>query len=299
MRWIELSSRVDGEAVEAVSEVFTRLATGGVVVEPDLVPGVDDGFALGRLASVRAYIPLDAQAAGKARALEEALWHLRSIWPVGELEQREVDEEDWAHAWKKHYSTFRIGSRIVIRPSWLDYQPSDADVVISLDPGAAFGTGLHPTTRRCVELLEQIVRPGSRVLDVGTGSGILALAAVGLGAERIVAVDVDPIAVDAARSNVHLNQADDRVEVLQGSIDAVRAGETFDVVVANIIARVILELAPRLTERVRHGGFLLVGGIIDERADEVAASLERLGLVLDRYVDDDWITLLGRFPGSA
>jgi len=299
VRWIELSSRVDGEAVEAVSEVFTRVAASGVVVEPDLIPGADDGFALGRLASVRAYIPLDAQAGEKARALEEALWHLRSIWPVGELEQREVDEDDWAHAWKKHYSTFRVGSRIVIRPSWLDYDPSDADVVISIDPGAAFGTGLHPTTRCCLELLERTVRPGDHVLDVGTGSGILALAAVGLGAERVVATDVDPIAVDVARGNACLNQADDRIEVVEGSVDAVLASEKFDIVVANIVARVILELAPRLVERVRGGGSLIVGGIIDERAAEVEASLEGLGLVAERYAEGNWITFLGRVPGTT
>lgn len=294
MRWLELSSHVDGEAVEAVSEVFTRVATGGVVVEPDLTPGADDGFTVGPFAAVRAYIPLDAQASSKQRSVEEALWHLRAIWPVGDLERREIDEEDWANAWKRHYSTFRVGSRIVIRPSWLDYHATGGDVVVSLDPGAAFGTGLHPTTRRCLELLETVVRPGDYVLDVGTGSGILALAAIGLGATSVVATDVDPIAVDAARRNVRLNEGDGRVVVLEGSVDAAPAGEQFDVVVANIIARVILELAPRLVERVRPGGSLIVGGVIADRADEVEEKLGQLGLAVERFADGDWITFLGK-----
>src|SRR5215469_776000 len=177
MRWLELASRVDAEAVEAEGEVFAHAASGGVWGEPDLIPGPDDGFPLGSEATVRAYLPLDSAALNKARAVDVALGHLNAIWPVGELRTREVADEDWANAWKTHFTTFRIGRRLVIRPSWLDYAPEPNDVVVALDPGAAFGTGLHPTTRRCLEVLEEVVRPGARVLDVGTGSGILALAA--------------------------------------------------------------------------------------------------------------------------
>jgi len=299
VRWLELSSRVDGEAVEAVSEVFSRVAPGGVAVEPDLQPGADDGFSLGSLATVRAYVPLDDQAQQKQQLVQEALWHLNAIWPVGALDVHEVAEEDWATSWKQHYSTFRVGQRIVVRPSWLDYEPLLDDVVVSLDPGAAFGTGLHPTTRRCLEVLEAIVRPGDEVLDVGTGSGILSLASVGLGARRALATDVDPIAVSAARANVSLSVADGRVAVALGSVDAVPSGHTFDIVVANIIARVILELAEPLVERVRPDGYLVVGGIIADRAEEVVEELRRRGLVVERFVDGDWVTLLGRRPRTT
>ena len=298
MRWLEFASRVDGEAVEAVSEAFSRVASGGVVVEPDVVTGADDGFTVGAQATVRAYVPVDDRAPEKQSALEQALWHLRTIWPVGELSVREVDEQDWANVWKKHYATFRVGHRLVIRPSWLEYSPSPNDVVVTLDPGAAFGTGLHPTTRRCLELLEVVVRPGDEVLDVGTGSGILALAARGLGAARVVATDVDLLAVDAARENVAFNQVDRQITVLHGSVDSAPAGDSYDVVVANIIARVIIELAPRLVARVRPRGVLVVGGIIADPADAVANELGRLGVVLQRYVDGDWITFLGYLDGT-
>ncbi len=298
MRWLELASRIDSEAAEAVSEVFSRVAAGGIAVEPDLIPGADDGYRLGPNATVRGYIPIDESVSEKTRQVEEALWHLRAIWPVGELEVREIAEEDWASAWKAHYHTFRVGQRIVIRPSWLDDQPMDGDVLVSLDPGAAFGTGLHPTTRRCLEFLEQVIRPGHDVFDVGTGSGILAIAAIGLGARHVFAVDVDPIAVTTARENVAMNGLTAQITVDQGSVDHPAGEERFDVVVANIIARVILELAPRLVDRLRQGGTLIVGGVIAERAREVEQALTGLGLMVQVIEDNDWFTFTGQLGGA-
>ena len=294
MRWLELSSRVDGEAVEAVGEVFSRVASGGIAVEPDLIPGDDDGFTIGAAATVRAYVPADDQATSRTRQLEEALWHLRAIWPVGELAVREIAETDWANAWKAHYGTFRVGRRIVIRPSWLDDPVGPDDIVVALDPGAAFGTGLHPTTRRCVMLLEDVIRPGDVVLDVGTGSGILSLAAVGCGAVHVDAVDVDPIAVSAAQANVAANGLADRIAITGGSIGDVDPARRYDVVIANIIARVIIEIAPGLVRHLGPAGTLVTAGIIDDRADEVARCLTALGLELDRHVDGDWVALVGR-----
>lgn len=293
MRWLELATRVDGEAVEAVSEVFAR-AAGGVAVEPDLCPGPDDGFCVGPMATVRAYLPLDDQTPARVVRVEEALWHLRAIWPLGALETREVADEDWANAWKQHFPIFRVGNRIVIRPSWLEHDRAPDDVVVSIDPGAAFGTGLHPTTRRCLEILELVVRPGATVFDVGTGSGILALAAAGLGAGRVLAVDVDPIAVSTARTNVAASGLGDRVRVAEGSADVPAAPERFDIVVANIIARVILEIAPVLRRRLAANGTLVVGGIIRDRADEVDAALRTLGLETRRHVDGDWVVVTAR-----
>ncbi len=295
MRWLELTSRVDAEAVEAVSEVFSRVATAGVAVEPDLIAGSDDGYTTGPNATVRAYIPLDESASLKTAQVEESLWHLRAIWPVGDLKTQEIADEDWAHAWKAHYSTFRIGDRLVIRPSWLAYEEQPGDVVVSIDPGIAFGTGLHPTTRRCLEVLEDVVKRGDRILDVGTGSGILSLAALGLGASESVAVDVDPIAVAAARANVELCGLSERIRVLEGSVDVV-TDRQFDVVVANIIARVILQLAPDLVAHARPSGTLVLAGIFADRAAEVQAELARLGVFLQAFVDGDWVALVGRAP---
>ncbi len=298
MRWLELSSRVDAEAVEAVSEVFSRVASAGVAVEPDLVPGTDDGYAVGSSATVRAYIPVESDTAGKKQEVEEALWHLRVIWPVGELECREIADEDWAHTWKAHYSTFRIGRRIVIRPLWLDYTASHDDVVVSLDPGIAFGTGLHPTTHRCLQILEDVIRPGARVFDVGTGSGILSLAAIGLGAARVVAVDVDPIAVAAARENAKANAVEDRIQVSEGSADSV-GDDKFDVVVSNIIARIIIELAQSLVARVRPGGALVLAGVFVDRAFDVQTTFAQLGVFLETFVDGDWVAFVGYVPTDS
>jgi ribosomal protein L11 methyltransferase len=294
VRWLELSSRVDGEAIEAVGEAFSRVAPGGIAVEPDLIAGDDDGFALGPVATVRAYVPVDERASTLTRQLEESLWHLRAIWPVGELEIREIAEADWAHAWKAHYGTFRVGRRIVIRPSWLDDAVGPDDIVVALDPGGAFGTGLHPTTRRCLMLLEDVIRPGDHALDVGTGSGILAIAAVGCGAASVDAVDVDPIAASTARANVVANGLAHRIDITLGSVDDVEPPRVYDVVIANIIARVIIDLAPGLVQRLGPHGTLVTAGIIADRADDVADCLADLGLELDRHVDGDWITLLGR-----
>lgn len=294
MRWLELASRIDSEAAEAVSEVLSRVAAGGIAVEPELIPGADDGYELGPNATVRGYIPIDECAPAKTRQVEEALWHLRAIWPVGELSVREVAEEDWASAWKAHYHAFRVGQRIVVRPSWLEDPPLSGDVLVSLDPGAAFGTGLHPTTRHCLEYLEQVIRPGDDVFDVGTGSGILAIAAVGLGAQKVLAVDVDPIAVTTAQENVARNGQAAQITVAEGSVDYPDDERRFDVVVANIIARVILELAPRLVNRLRPGGTLIVGGVIADRAGEVREALTHLGLNVQLVQDNDWFTFRGQ-----
>jgi ribosomal protein L11 methyltransferase len=292
VRWLELSCRVDSEAVEAVSEVFARYSSGGIAVEPEITSAPDDGFTLGTSATVRAYLPVDDQARVKAARVDEALGHLNAIWPIGSLNVAEIDEADWANAWKSHYHTFRVGRRIVVRPSWQAYEPAPDDVVVSLDPGAAFGTGLHPTTRRCLELLDETVKTGDHVLDVGTGSGILAIAAIGLGAADVVAIDIDPLAVSVAAANATTNQLRDRIVFAAATLDALVPNLKFDVVVANIIARVIVEIAPRLAGHVAENGTLITSGVIAERADDVEAALARCGLVPKRVVDGDWVSFV-------
>lgn len=294
MRWLELSCRVDAEAVEAVSEAFARISNGGIAVEPDITSDPDDGFTLGAHATVRGYVPVDDQSPAKTARLDEALGHLNAIWPVGSLQIAEIDEADWANAWKSHYSTFRVGKRIVIRPSWQEYSAAPGDVVVSLDPGAAFGTGLHPTTRRCLELLDGAVSRGDRVLDVGTGSGILAIAALGLGADGAVAVDVDPLAVRVAAANAAVNGARERIALAAGTLDAMEPTATFDLVVANIIARVIVEIAPRLAGHLAPKGTLIASGVIVDRADEVAIALTLAGLRVERFADGDWVSFVAK-----
>jgi ribosomal protein L11 methyltransferase len=212
---------------------------------------------------------------------------------VGQVTQRELQEEDWANAWKEHYHTRQVGRRLVIKPSWLSYVPAEGEVVVELDPGMAFGTGLHPTTDSCLQLLEDLVRGGERVLDLGTGSGILSLAAAGLGCGSILALDVEPIAVSTAASNTA--SLGDRIQVREGSLPLPQP-EQFELLLANIIARVLVDLARELASCLTPGGRLLASGIIAEKEPDVLAAFSAAGLRVERRVQaGDWVTLvLGR-----
>ncbi len=298
--WLELTVEADQEAVEAVSEILARVASGGVAVEVPFVPELEGLVARpdpSRPAIVRGYLPAPNEDAIRpaVAAVEAALGHLSAfgLRPIGELETRFLREADWASAWKAHVRVLRIGRRLVIRPSWRRYRPAADEVVVTLDPGQAFGTGLHPTTRLCLRALEDLgeagrLGPETRVLDLGSGSGILALAAGKLGAGRILALDVDPIAVEATAANARRNGLADRVEVRRGSLPS--GAGPFDVILANLVATVLIELAPRLAAELAPRGVLVASGIVIDRAAEVEAAFGEAGLVVaDRLVEGDWI----------
>ena len=298
-RWIELSAEVDREAVEAVAEAFSRFAHGGVVIEYPTDPGPEIAWneepviAADRPIVVRGYLPLGREGRRRQRLLEEALWHLGQIWPIGGPTAREVDEEDWANAWKDHFLVHRVGERLIIRPTWREFEPGPDDLVVVLDPGMAFGTGLHPSTRLCLLALEKLVRPGDRVLDVGTGSGILAIAAARLGASLVRAVDLDGVAIEAAHANVAANDLREVVQVRHGDAADLPEHGCFDIVVANIIARVIIESTPSLARQLRPGAHLIASGILQQRQSEVATALNAHGLtVVDTLTESDWCTLI-------
>jgi ribosomal protein L11 methyltransferase len=314
--WIELSVTCDPEAVEAVTELFSRYVEGGVAIEEPYTLH-DDGQAHlpmpGAPVTIRAYVPDDAAGEDRRARVQEGLWYLGRIdvGKVGPLETKRVAEDDWANAWKEFYHVTHLGARTVIKPSWREYEPRPGEIVIELDPGMAFGTGLHPTTRGCLALIERSVRPGDCVLDVGTGSGILALAAAKLGAAHVLALDVSDVAVAATRANAAANGLDARITVRHATLEGA-AGEPymplppgletlggevgqFDLVLANIIARVIAQLAPALLRAVRPGGTLIASGIIAERLDEAEAPLHAAGLMdIERHQEGDWVTLAGR-----
>jgi ribosomal protein L11 methyltransferase len=222
---------------------------------------------------------VDDRLEGALGELRERLAALRAFGldpGGGELTIRFVEEEDWAEAWKAFYRPLRVGCTLVIKPSWERFEGSAGDRVIELDPGMAFGTGSHPTTQLCLALLEERVGPGDRVLDLGCGSGILALAAARLGVRVALALDVDPIAVAAARENVRANGLAGIVQVVEGSTEA--AGEApYDLVVANILADVIIGLASDLARLVRDDGLLIASGIIADRSADVTAALTAAG----------------------
>ncbi|HEY1348103.1 MAG TPA: 50S ribosomal protein L11 methyltransferase [Ktedonobacteraceae bacterium] len=301
MRWLELSVRVHPEAVESVSELLSSSTPGGVAIE-EPIELLDEGqeyrVLAGQPVKVHAYLPIDGTEALAHRRIAEGLWHLSSLGPhfVGELSTREVDADDWANAWKDYYHVTHIGHRLVIRPSWREYVARAEEVVLELDPGMAFGTGLHPTTRMCLEQIEARTRPGMHVLDVGTGSGILALAAARLGAQSVHCIDNSSVAVESARANAAANQLSECVQVVPGVLDAAEAAQraaTFDLVLANIIARVIGSIAPYLAQVMKPGACLIAGGIIEERRHEAEQPLLAAGLRrVEQVMIDDWVTLV-------
>jgi len=299
--WLELAVEADVEAVEAVSEILGRAAPGGTSVEPAFEL-IDEGLGARldptRPAIVRAYLPArDRTAADRAAAeVAEALGHLQAfgLRPIGELRIRVVDEADWSEAWKAYFPVLRIGRRLVIRPTWRRHHREPGDVVLALDPGMAFGTGLHPTTRLCLAgaegLADRGVLAGARVLDVGCGSGILAIAALRLGAATALGIDTDPIAIEATTANARRNRLVRRLRARLGSLPS---GEpAFDVVLANLIAGLLVPLAPALHGEVRPGGSLLASGIFVDREAEVRGAFEAAGLrVADRLSEGDWVAL--------
>jgi ribosomal protein L11 methyltransferase len=295
-RWIELSVEADVEAVEPVSEILGRVAAGTAVQPTRLIRDPNDELSAREDPSapflVVAHIPDDPSAAAAIESTERALWHLQAfgLRPVGALRTRQVDDGDWTDAWKAHYVPQRVG-RVVVVPSWLDEPLGPGEVAITLDPGMAFGTGLHPTTRGCLHLLQEVVPMPAEVLDVGCGSGILAIAALRLGAERSVGVDTDPLAVIATRENAERNGLGDRVTAVAGTLPALPEAR-HSLVLANLVGPVLIELAPRLAAHLAPGGVLLASGIIEPRAAAVIDAMRAAGLIVtDRRDDSEWVSL--------
>ena len=284
MSWHELTISVPFEYVEPVSYLFERYGYGlSVETRP------------GECAVLRSYLPsLSRQ---RLAHIEVGIKLAASVADLGELNIRPLDDgEDWRNSWKRHFTLLRVGQRLVIKPSWIDYAAQDGDVVVELDPGLAFGTGYHPTTYSCLEALEELVKPGSAVLDVGTGSGILTIAAARLGAARITAVDIDGHAVRAARKNFRRAGILEQVNTDSGSIPgAATRGRIYDIAVANISARGISLVAPAIPELLAAHGVFIASGIIVEQYDAAAAALAEAGLAsAEIRQKDDWLTILSR-----
>jgi ribosomal protein L11 methyltransferase len=284
------------------------VAPGGVTVEPAFEL-VDEGLSARvdgtRPAVVRAYLPA-ADASGASRSVERVrsdLGHLRAfeLRPIGELDVSVVHEEDWAEAWKRHFPVLHVGKRLVVRPTWRRYRAREGEFVIALDPGMAFGTGLHPTTRLCLAGLERFAEEGdlagARVLDLGCGSGILGLAAARLGAGSVLGVDTDPLAVEATTANARRNRLGHVVRARLGSLPV--AEQPFDLVVANLIASILVRLAAELHAATRagagnvgSGGQLLASGIFSDREPEVRRALLAAGFRIGRRAQaGDWVAL--------
>lgn len=305
MQWIEVSVKTTHEAVEAVADILTSAGAQGVSIEdPQLINDLrnsgtwelcdipeqmnteivtvsayyaDDENLKARLDGIEAQLALVEERIGKCR--------------FGNTRFRKVTEQDWANEWKQYFHVTHVGDSLVIKPSWEDYEAKPGEHVIKIDPGMAFGTGTHHTTNMCMARLEKVLKPGDEVFDVGTGSGILAIAAALLGAKDVRAVDIDSVAVKVAKENVAVNDLNDKIEVRQGDLLHGTEGQA-DVIIANIIADIIIMLLADIPGKLKDGGVFLASGIIEERREDVAKAAAAVGMQVD-HVDakGGWVVM--------
>lgn len=288
MIWQELSISVPHEYVEPISYLFGRYGK-GLSTELD---------GKGRVL-LRTYLTSGSRQ--RLARIEVGVRLVAAVEPIGGLEIRDLPEdEDWQNSWKSHFRILRIGKRLVIKPTWLDLEPGPDDIVIELDPGIAFGTGYHPTTDTCLQAMEQHITSGMTVLDLGTGSGILTIAAIKLGAGQVTALDIDSQAVTAARRNFRRCGIGTQVKLGQGSVPHAAAGAgQFDLAVANISARGVADRCPFILAALKPGALFIASGLLDTQKGEVASGVEPLGFTLiSEWPQEEWTTLLYRAPDS-
>jgi len=290
MRWAEMTVECAPESVEAVCYAFIEAGCGGV-----MMTGEDP-------VKVQGSLPVTDELTGRMNALRAHLDRLPEFGLPGlkdGMTLRYAEDEDWANAWKQYFKPSKIGRRLVIKPSWEYYEPQPEELVLELDPGMAFGTGGHPTTRLCLQVLEDYITPGMRVADIGTGSGILSLAAARLGAEVVFATDIDLLPRKIARENVAINALESVVHILEMDTFDTQAQDC-DLLVANIVANTIIELAPEIAARLRPGGIFLASGIVDNHCALVSEALEAVGLKgIETRREDIWVCLVSRYEGQA
>lgn len=302
MKWCEISIQTSHEAVELIAEIFRDLGASGVVIEdPELV---NDYITSGKwdytdipiaketeVVVEKAYLPVNGELEGRIQTLQQEIKALESRGvntAPAVLTTAELQDEDWSDTWKQYFHTEKPGERVVIKPTWEEYEPKDDEVVIELDPGAAFGTGTHATTSMCIRQLEKLVKPGMTVFDVGTGSGILSIISAKLGAINIQAVDYDDSVLKIVEENLEQNNVQDIISVAQSDLMQNVHGKA-ELVIANIIADIIIRLFDQLDEHLEQGGTLLTSGIIEDRIEDVLAAAEKHGYgVVERLENKGW-----------
>lgn len=296
MKWLELSVETPPEFVEPLSQIFYRYGHGGVAIEEDGGFNPDEGEKQPppERVTIKTYIPVNSTLDERRSRIDLGVRLVAHVGPISELHERELDEEEWQNSWKQHFHALHIGRNIVINPSWLEYAPKESEVVVTLDPGMAFGTGHHPTTRMCLERIEEFVKQGMDILDVGCGSGILSISAAKLGARSVYGLEIDSVAVRVAKQNVDENDVGPTVRIAEGTLPHrdVRLN-SYDIAVANISSKVVTEITEHLVKAVRPGGKLIVSGILlDNKASVEEALTEWNASIEHMDVDSDWVTLV-------
>lgn len=305
MNWKEISVLTEGVCVEALAGIFQNMGSGGVVIEDPQAARkyinqqgwnpekVSPDFLQHEFVVVKAYFPADKD------ILAEVQGYIAQIEKNFQTDCRvyidEVRNEDWEENWKKYYHAFKVGERLVVKPSWEEYQAQPGEVVINIDPGMAFGTGIHASTRFCLRFIDQYVRGGETIIDAGCGSGILSIGAAKLGAASVFAMDIDDLAVKIARENIQLNGLERAIQVEAGDIIEAMQGRKADMVLANITAEVVVELIPEAAQVLDSGGYLFGSGIVDSRWPAVQQALVKNGFAVAEVMQDvDWIGVAAR-----
>ncbi len=292
--WLETAVQVAASDAELVAEVLRQRCPGGVAIECG--PSADDE------ALVKAYLPVATAGRKVLISLKLALRFLPLSRPPRWRRTRRLWDKEWQEGWKRYFTPLRVGRRLVVRPSWAQYAAKPGDVVVEIDPGLAFGTGQHPTTAMCLRALESLLRPDMRVLDVGTGSGILAIAAAKLGASQVLALDIDPLAVKAAQANAAANRVEDFVQAQEGTLreEHIQSLPPFHLALANLSGETVEAMAPLLARALATGGLLVASGFLEEAADNLSRRLKACGLVVkETLAEGVWRALVAQLPGEA
>ncbi|MCX7710421.1 MAG: 50S ribosomal protein L11 methyltransferase [Clostridia bacterium] len=313
MKWLEIKVKTTEEASDAVTEMLTSIGAGGVAIEdpndirreiekPNTLDYADDEFLknLGEDVVIKAYFPGEMNIAELSELIKEKISFIANFLDVGEgyAGVQEVDDEDWATSWKKYYKPLHLSDRMVIKPSWEQYEKKDQEIIIEMDPGMAFGTGTHETTRMCAQLLEEYIRKDNSVLDVGCGTGILAIIAAKLDSGEVTAVDIDEVAVKVTQENCRMNQVQEKIVSYKAELKDV-APKQYDIVIANIIANVIINIAELVPAYLKKEGYFLASGIIKERKDEVIETYTKQGFVCEKVIElGEWVAIAFKCQGS-
>jgi ribosomal protein L11 methyltransferase len=311
MKWSEISIHTTNEAIEPISNILHEAGASGVVIEDPLELTKEREDQFGEIYQlnpddypeegviIKAYLPVNSFLGETVEAIKESINNLIIFnidLGVNKVTISEVHEEEWATAWKKYYHPVKISERFTIVPTWEEYSPVNSDeLIIELDPGMAFGTGTHPTTVMCIQALERTVKAGDHVIDVGTGSGVLSIAAAMLGAGEIRAYDLDEVAVRSARLNIKLNKVSEVVTVAQNNLLDGVLDLSADVVVANILAEVILRFTEDVARVVKPNGYFIASGIIQPKKDQVKEALIQVGFDIEESIlMEDWVALIAK-----